>query len=294
MRIAVTGTRGQLARALREEAVRKDLHVATLGRPDLDLAEPSGIASILAAVRPDVVVNAAAYTNVDGAESETDLAFSVNSAGAGAVAAAAGEMGIPVIQISTDYVFDGSLDRPYREEDAPAPANAYGRSKHAGERAVAEATENHVILRTSWLYSPFGRNFLRTMLRLAETQDSIFVVDDQVGAPTCANDIAVAILAVAANLCRDGDPAMRGVFHVTAAEDATWAAFARAVFRESAARDGPRADVVPIATADFPTAAARPANSRLDCRSIAHMHGVGLPRWQESVGRAVKRSLAPR
>jgi dTDP-4-dehydrorhamnose reductase len=297
MRVLVTGTQGQVARALLahdgEALAGGRVAVRALGRPDLDLADAACVERALAGAACDVIVNAAAYTAVDRAEGEPDLALAVNGAGAGAVARAAALLGVPVIQLSTDYVFSGDLDRPYREDDPTGPVGAYGRSKLAGEIAVARAGPDHAILRTAWVHGPHGHNFVRTMLRLAATRDEVRVVADQWGAPTPAGAIAQGVLAVAANLlARPGEAALRGVFHMTSAPAVTWADFARAVFAASAARGGPTARVVDIATSDYPTPARRPANSRLACERLARAHGVVLPDWRTMLGPCVAAILA--
>ncbi|ATR19527.1 dTDP-4-dehydrorhamnose reductase (plasmid) [Roseomonas sp. FDAARGOS_362] len=292
MRIAVTGRDGQVARALRERAQAAGVSIVALARPELDLARPDTVLPALHAASADVVVNAAAYTAVDKAESEPDQAQLVNATGAGAVAAAAAKLGIPVIHLSTDYVFDGQLDRPYREDDATGPIGAYGRSKLAGEKAIAAAQpDDHVILRTAWVYSPFGVNFVKTMLRLAATRDEISVVADQHGSPTSALDIADAVLQVARNLLGSRDPALRGVFHLSGSGYTHWAGFAAAIFEFSAHRGGPEARVKPIATAEYPTPARRPANSRLDCAKLARVHGITLPDWRLSSEACIGRLL---
>ena len=279
-----------MARALAERAPSHGATVTLLGRPLLDLADPSGIEDIIAEARGDVVVNAAAYTAVDQAEAEPDLADAINGIGAGAVAGAAAAMKVPVIHLSTDYVFDGTSDRPYLETDEPSPLGAYGRSKLLGEEAVADASANHAILRTAWIYSPFGRNFVKTMLRLARERDEIAVVADQHGSPTSALDIADGIIAVARNLLtRPRDRGLRGIFHMTGAGSATWAEFATEIFALSARFGGPQARVRPIGTADYPTPAKRPGNSRLDCTKLAQAHGVTLPPWRASLEPCVKR-----
>jgi dTDP-4-dehydrorhamnose reductase len=291
VRIAVTGLNGQVATALKERAPA-GVAIVPLGRPALDLQDLATIAPAIAAARPDVVVNAAAFTAVDLAESQEETALLVNGRAAGAVAQAADALGVPVIQISTDYVFDGTLERPYREDDATGPISAYGRSKLAGEQAVAAATANHAILRTAWVYSPFGKNFVRTMLRLAETRAEVGVVADQVGNPTNALDIADAILGVANNLlARRDETSLRGVFHMTAQGEAVWADVAEAIFAERAAAGQARVAVKRIATSDYPTPARRPANSRLDCEKLAAIHGVTLPEWRGSLQLCVRRLL---
>ena len=292
LRLVVTGRDGQVVRALSERAAATGVSVIALGRPTLDLAQPHTVTAALRAASPDTIVNAAAYTAVDKAESEPGLALAVNGAGAGAVAQAAAALGVPVIQLSTDYVFDGSADRPYREDDPVGPLGAYGRSKLAGEEAVAAAGPNHAILRTAWVYSPFGANFVKTMLRLAATRPTLSVVADQRGCPTAAHDIAEAVLTVARNLVdRPDATALRGTFHMTGSGEATWAAFAEAIFAISGARGGPRGDVLPIATADYPTPARRPMNSRLDGSKLAQAHGVVLPAWRSSLETCVARLI---
>ena len=290
MRILVTGRQGQVAGALAGLAGARPagIEVAALGRPELDIADRASVERALARFSPDIVVNAAAYTAVDKAEAEEDAAFSVNAHGAANVAAAAAAAGLPVIHLSTDYVFSGDGDRPYREDDPTGPQGAYGRSKLAGEEAVRAANPAHAILRTSWVYAPFGHNFARTMLRLAEDRDVVRVVADQHGAPTYAPDIAGGILAVAkAALAEPQVDRWRGTFHMTAAGTTTWAGFAEAVFSASAARGGPSARVEPIATADYPTPARRPANSRLDNSRFRATFAHALPDWHDGVERCV-------
>jgi dTDP-4-dehydrorhamnose reductase len=291
MRITVTGQSGQVVLAMLERAP-EGVTVTALGRPELDLARIETIAPAIAASRPDIVVNAAAFTAVDLAESEEATARLVNGTAAGEVARAAAALAIPVIQISTDYVFDGSLTRPYREDDPVGPISAYGRSKLAGEQAVAAATPDHAILRTAWVYSPFGKNFVRTMLRLAETRDAVGVVSDQRGCPTSALDIADAVFAVAQNLlARPDDAGLRGLFHMSAQGEASWADVAEAIFAERARLGGSAVQVNRIATSDYPTPARRPANSRLDCSRLQQIHGVTLPEWLGSLQPCVQRLL---
>lgn len=283
LRLLVTGRHGQVARALQDQA-SANLDVLALARPEFDLASVVDPAPLFAELRPDVVVNAAAYTAVDKSETEYDTALTVNGRGAGLVAQAAAKLGVPVIQISTDYVFDGSATRPYREDDPTAPVNAYGRSKLAGEAAVMAATGNHVILRTSWVYSPYGNNFMLTMLRLAGQRDEIRVVADQHGAPTSALDIAAAIVSLARKLVeRPENAALRGVFHFANAGETTWAGFAEEIFKLSAEQGGPSARVVPIPTAEYPTPARRPAYSRLDISKIKQVHGISPPPWTQAL-----------
>lgn len=291
MRVVVTGWTGQVVQAMLER-VPAGVEVVALRRPEFDLAAPKTVAPALRSAKPDVIVNAAAYTAVDQAESEPELALRVNGEAAGEAARAAAALGVPMIQISTDYVFDGTLGRPYREDDPVGPISAYGVSKLAGEQAVAAATENHAILRTAWVYSPFGKNFVKTMLRLAETRDELGVVADQHGCPTSALDIADAIFAVARNLTdRPNEAALRGIFHMVAQGQAVWADVAEAIFAERQALGGAPVRVKRIATADYPTPARRPANSRLDSARLAAIHQVRLPQWQDALSTCVRRLL---
>ena len=290
LRLAVTGANGQVATALGELAPARGVELVAVHRPDLDLARPDTVLAALRAAEPDVVVSAAAFTAVDRAESESELAFAVNAAGAGAVAAAAAELAVPVIHLSSDYVFDGTLSRPYDETDPPAPLNVYGASKLAGERKVARANNNHAILRTAWVYGPVGRNFLLTMQRLAGERGQVCVVEDQFGNPTSALDIADAVVTIAGNLKSAPDDAgLRGVFHLAGGGEASWADFAEAIMNGLAARGRPYADVKRIQTSQYPTAAKRPANSRLDCAKVAERHGVRLPDWRRSTAMVIER-----
>jgi dTDP-4-dehydrorhamnose reductase len=290
MRIVVTGRQGQIARALFEAGTALGIEVTTVGRPELDLAEPETIEPVLRAASPDVVVNAAAYTAVDQAESEPEIAAKINKTGAGAAAAAAKALGAPIIHLSTDYVFDGAKTSAYVEDDPVAPASAYGASKLAGEQAVAAANCDHLILRTSWVYAPYGKNFVRTILALAETREEVRVVADQRGCPTYAPDIAEAIIRIAQNLLKDrSDPRIRGIFHLAGSGETTWAGLADAIFEYLAGRSRRRPILTPITSAQYPTPARRPANSRLNCAKVASIHGIELPDWQDSLTTCLKR-----
>lgn len=292
MRVVVTGREGQVARALAERAYAHDATVVFVGRPECDLALPETISPALLAAQPDIILSAAAYTAVDQAESEDSRATAINGHAAGIIGVAAREIGVPVIHLSTDYVFDGSLQRPYREDDPVGPVSVYGRSKLLGEQTVAAACPDHAILRTAWVYSPFGKNFVKTMLRLARTHDLLRVVSDQQGAPTSALDIADGVLRVAANLLdHPQDRSLRGTFHMTGQGETSWAGLAERIFATSQALGGPTARVEPIATQDYPTPARRPANSRLDCSRLKATHAVALPPWQDSVDACVTRLL---
>ena len=287
MRLVVTGREGQVATALAEAGLAAGVEVIRLGRPSLDLERPETIGPALAAARPDVVVSAAAYTAVDQAESEPERARMINAVAPGVLAEASARLGAPIVHLSTDYVFDGTKTAPYVEQDPTAPVTVYGATKLAGEQAVACAQARHLILRTAWVYAPYGKNFVRTMLRLAESRDEVGVVADQRGCPTYAPEIAAAVLKIAGPLARgEGET---GVFHLAGSGEASWAEFAAAIFAQSALRGGPSAEVKPIATADYPTPARRPANSRLDCSSLAEAYHVALADWREPLSRCLDR-----
>jgi dTDP-4-dehydrorhamnose reductase len=293
VRLAVTGREGQVAASLIEAARgRDDIEVVAVGRPALDLARPDTVFAALEAARPDVVVSAAAYTAVDQAEDEKDLAFAVNATGAGKVAEAAARLGVPVIHLSTDYVFDGAKDGAYVETDATAPLGVYGASKLAGEQAVAAANPRHLILRTAWVYSPFGRNFVKTMLRLAGDRDEISVVADQWGSPTSALDIADAILHAAARVVGDRNFTAFGIYHLAGTGETNWSGFARHILDTSKALGGSRATVREIATSDYPTRARRPANSRLSSAKFAGVFGWQAPEWGVAIHEVVERLRA--
>lgn len=292
MRIAVTGRNGQVVQSLIERAPTRGHVILPLGRPGFDLADVASVRAALLAARPDAIVSAAAYTAVDKAEAESELAFAVNATGAGAIAAAAATLGVPVVHLSTDFVFDGTKPDPYVETDPTGPLGVYGASKLAGEQAVLAAHADAAILRTAWVYSPFGNNFLKTMLRLAETRDELGVVADQVGNPTSALDIADAVLQVAERLAADTSPDLRGIFHMTAEGGTSWAGFAEAIFAASARNGGPTANVRHITTADYLTPARRPANSRLDCSKLASIHDIRIGPWAHAVEAIVARHLS--
>lgn len=290
MRLVVTGCEGQVARSLVERGGLGRHDVVSLGRPTLDLsADHEKIFAVLKEARPDVIVSAAAYTAVDRAEDEPDLAFAINSAGAGMVAKAARRLGVPLVHLSTDYVFDGSKTEPYVEGDATGPTGAYGASKLAGEEAVLAANANVAILRTAWVYSPFGANFVKTILRLAAERDDISIVGDQRGNPSNALDIADGILAVASNLVGNSDQCLRGVFHMSGGGEASWAEFAKEILVASAKVGGPIARVTSISASEYPTRARRPVNSRLAVDKLAAAHGVRLPDWRTSLLHTVER-----
>ena len=258
----VFGAGGQVGLHLSETALAKTRHMIPLAHGDADVCDSDAVASAVALHAPTVIVNAAAYTAVDKAESEENRAFAVNRDGAAVLARAAAKADVPLIHISTDYVFDGRAGEPYREEDEVNPQGAYARSKEAGERAVRAGHDKHLILRTSWVYGPFGTNFVKTMLRLGAERDELRVVDDQTGRPTSTGDLAQAILAIADAAQQPGFGEW-GTYHYAGADTVTWHGFATMIFAEAEkfGRKVPR--VQPITTAEFPTVAPRPAYSVL-------------------------------
>ena len=292
MKVLVTGREGQLARGLLEAADGADIRVVAIGRPELDLADETSVATAVARERPDIVVNAAAYTAVDKAEIEPAVAHAVNALGAEHVAKACAANAIPIIHISTDYVFDGTKDGPYVEDDPTAPINVYGRTKLEGEQRVAKACERHLILRTAWVHSPWGVNFVKTMLRLATTRPNIGVVDDQKGSPTYSPHLAAIVLAIATRVAADPAGTRWGVYHAVGSGETTWFGFAREVFRHAAEQGLPAAEVAAIAAAAYPTPARRPANSRLNCDRLRLLLGLELPDWRVGAQDCVARISA--
>jgi dTDP-4-dehydrorhamnose reductase len=287
-KIFIAGENGQVAKALaRTYHARGDV-VKSAGRATSDVASEAATLSAIVDFKPNLVINAAAYTAVDKAEDEVEQAYKVNRDGARHVAAAARAAAAPLIHISTDYVFDGNKKSPYLESDATNPIGVYGKSKLAGEAAVAAATPDHVILRTSWVCSPDGNNFVKTMLRLAGERDELSVVDDQWGAPTFAADLADAIAAIGEKLlAMSSRRDLYGIYHATGAGETTWCRFARAIMEKSAARDGSSCRIRAIPSSDYPTRARRPENSRLDCSKLAQSFGLRLPEWQTSLDRCL-------
>ena len=289
--VLVVGKSGQLARSMAARGWDGG-DIVCLGRDEFDLARPESIPSRLEAYRPALVVNAGAYTAVDKAETEADAAFAVNRDGPGALAGACARADIPLIHLSTDYVFDGTKEGAYREDDAVSPLGVYGASKLGGEEAVRAAAPRHMILRTSWVYSPYGANFVKTMLRLAETRDEVSVVCDQVGCPTYAPDIADAVGALVSRLLSGEE--IYGTFHMAGRDATTWHEFATGIFAEAGRRGARVPSLKAIATSDYPTPARRPMNSRLDCTKLEAATGLRLPGWQSGVGRCLDALLPAR
>jgi dTDP-4-dehydrorhamnose reductase len=289
--ILVTGGTGQLASALAD--LGRQL-VCRVGRPEFDFDRPETIEAVFRAADPWLVVNAAAYTAVDKAETDEAAAYRANRDGPAELARLCAAADVPLIHVSTDYVYDGDKPEPYVETDPVGPRSVYGASKLAGEQAIQASGARAIILRTAWVYAATGRNFVVTMLHLGRTRDLLRVVADQRGCPTSAADLAAAILAIATRLETGGwRDDMAAVFHAAGSGDTTWHGFAQAVF-ENAARHGVKAPltVEAITTADYPTPARRPANSRLDCGRLEAVFGVRMPHWRDSLARTVDEIFA--
>nr|WP_314444326.1 dTDP-4-dehydrorhamnose reductase [uncultured Sphingomonas sp.] len=286
MRILVTGRDGQVARSLAERSRNHpDLELHFAARPECDLAVPGSAAAAIDVARPALVISAAAYTAVDRAEQEPELAQRINAAAVDEIAAAAASVDAPVIHLSTDYVFGGTGDAPMREEEPIAPLGVYGRTKAEGEAAVRAAQGDHLILRTAWVYSPFGANFVKTMLRLSRERDEISVVADQVGSPTNALDLADVILALAARRLAGDRSGWGEIYHAAGTGQASWAEFAGEIMRAS----GSATRIRPISTAEFPTPAQRPSWSVLDGAKLQATFGLSLPNWRQSLPGVVRR-----
>ena len=270
--ILVFGKTGQVATELQRLG-----EVLALGRDQADLATPAACADAIRTHAPRAVINAAAYTAVDRAEAEGALATIINGDAPTAIAQACAELDIPLIHISTDYVFAGTGDAPWQPDDPTVPQNAYGRSKLAGEIGIRDSGAVHAILRTSWVVSAHGANFVKTILRLSETRNALNVVADQIGGPTLARDIATACLQMAEQLI--ADPSKSGTYHYSGTPDASWVEFARAIFDQA----GRAVTVTPIPTTDYPTPAKRPLNSRMDCRATQQAFGIPRPDWRDGL-----------
>lgn len=290
--VLVTGGSGQLASAL---AMSAGVPVVRVGRPDFDFDRPDSIAAAFATASPWLVVNAAAYTAVDAAETDAEAAYRANRDGPERLAQLCAAAGVPLIHISTDYVFDGAKGTPYIEADPVAPQGVYGASKLAGEASVLARCPHTIVLRTSWVYSAVGRNFVLTMLNLAKTRDHLRVVADQVGCPTAAGDLAAAILAIATRIRAEGwQQRFGGVFHAAGSGWTSWHGLACAVFEEAGRHGAPIPQVDPIPAAEYPTKAKRPADSRLDCSKLATVFNVTLPSWRPSLARTIDTIFATR
>lgn len=284
--------RGQLAQALLQRG--SHFALAALGRSELNFDRPEAIEPALARYASFAIVNAAAYTRVDAAEADPASASRANRDGPAAIARFCAERAIPFVHVSTDYVFDGTKGAPYVESDRPAPLNVYGASKLAGERAVLEANPRALVLRTAWLISPFGRNFVRTILAERFRPEPLRVVADQRGSPTAAGDLAEIIFRLLERIAGTAwQRAYGGLFHAAGAGDASWFELALAVADEARRRGVALPPIVPIATRDRPAAARRPADSRLDCGKLSRVFGLSFPNWRRSLGPIVDELLAP-
>ena len=270
--ILVFGKTGQVARELQQLGT-----VMALGREEANLSDPQACADAIRHHSPDAVINAAAYTAVDQAEDEEVIATVINGDAPAAMAKVCAELGIPFVHISTDYVFEGTGQAPWQPQDQTAPQNAYGRSKLAGETGIADSGGTYAILRTSWVVSAHGTNFIKTMLRLSEKHDVLNIVGDQIGGPTPARDIAVACLQIAEQLVQE--PSKSGIYHFSGTPDVSWADFAREIFEQA----GKSVTVTPIPTTDYPTPAQRPLNSRMDCTATKRVFGIERPDWVNGV-----------
>jgi len=281
MKILITGQHGQVSRELQRHLQGLG-ELIVLGRDQLDLANPDQIRQQVRAHRPDLIINAAAHTAVDQAESEPEVAFAINAIAPGVLAEEAKALGIPLIHYSTDYVFDGSKPAPYTEADTPNPLGVYGQSKLAGEQAIAAVGGEHLILRTSWVYSSHGKNFLLTMQRLLQDKPQMRIVADQIGAPTWAGSIASSTRTLIERW-QAGEPGEWGVYHLTAGGETSWFGFAQAIGEHLRQQGKACADLEPIPSSAYPTPAKRPLNSRLDCTRLQQQWHVSQPHWQDAL-----------
>ncbi|MCF6293898.1 MAG: dTDP-4-dehydrorhamnose reductase [Robiginitomaculum sp.] len=283
MKILITGADGQLGKSLQLTANSPDHQITALNRTRFDLTNPQQMQNVLEAVSPDIVINTAAWTNVDGAETNEKTAFAINEKGTGDLAELCAQKNIVLIHISTDYVYDGASKDRWNETDKTRPQTIYGRSKLAGEKAIRDSSVRHLILRTSWVYSPFGANFLKTMLLLAGERDEISVVFDQIGCPTYAPHLATGIMQIVRAISKSPQHQYHETFCLAGTEQISWATFAQEIFRQSKQLQLPFAKVVPIPSSDYSTTATRPQNSALDCNLIAERFAVKLPSFKVGI-----------
>lgn len=291
MRILIFGRVGQLGTELARRPWSAGTELTFLDRSEVDVGNPAAVRGVMAVTACDLVINASGYTAVDKAESEAEIAFGVNRDGPAAMAGMCASRGIPLLHVSTDYVFDGTKPTPYTEDDPIAPLGVYGRSKAEGEQAVRDALAHHVILRTAWVYAAHGHNFVRTMLRLAAERPELRVVADQCGCPTAAADLAMALHRLADRYAREKTLAW-GTYHFTGQGKTSWHGFAERIVDLAAPVLGKRPVVQAIATADYPTPAQRPANSRLDCRRMTETFGITARPWEQALQEVVADLLA--
>lgn len=294
LRILVIGHNGQVSRSVWEALCVAGHDTVQLGRPDIDLFNPKAVAEAVLASRPDIVVNPAAYTAVDRAEDEPHIAQAINVDGAEAVAKAAAEAGAAIVHFSTDYVFDGTKRSPYVETDATGPMSVYGRTKLVGELRVAQANPRHIILRTAWVCSPYGNNFVKTMLRLGRERSGLRVVDDQYGNPTFAADLAEVVRQLVPRIVGQSACAEHfGVFHTVNEGEASWHRFALTIMDGAARRGEARIPLQPIKTVDYPTKARRPAYSMLSTKKLQDVHGIRLRNWEAALSDCLDQLIGP-
>jgi dTDP-4-dehydrorhamnose reductase len=292
--IVIIGRNGQVARSLWDVLRAAGRSVVQIGRPDVDLLDPQSMTDAILSAKPSIVINAAAYTAVDKAEDELEIAEAINSTGAEIVARAAALAGAPIVHFSTDYVFDGSKRSPYLETDTPAPLGVYGRTKLAGEQRVVAANPKHVILRTAWVFSPFGNNFVKTMLRLSKERSELRIVNDQHGNPTYAGDLARVVDALVPKIVGPSpEPGYFGIFHAVNRGTTTWFQFTRAIGEAAALRGVARISVQPIETKDYPTKAQRPAYSILSTDKLRATYGIELPPWEQALSHCLDELITP-
>jgi dTDP-4-dehydrorhamnose reductase len=291
MKFLIIGSKGQLGSELVRECKRNDFSFLALDLPEFNITDPSQVEKTLADFKPSIVINASAYTNVDKAETEQEIAFSVNSAGPVNLAVSCDKNRIPIIHVSTDYVFDGSKGQPYTESDPVSPLGVYGKSKEEGESRLRSILKQHIILRTSWLYGAYGNNFVKTMLRLGIEKEIIKVVSDQYGCPTCAADLAEAVVEISKQITQNPKIAW-GTYHYCGSGITTWHKFAKAIFEIASQYQNYKVSgVEAITTAQYPTRTKRPAFSALDCGLIKKHFGINTKPWHDSLGKTIKRIL---
>lgn len=285
MKILVTGANGQVGHCLQQQLHKNGWDFVALTRAELDISNVTAVDAAIAQIQPDVIINAAAYTAVDKAEQEQELAYAINRDGPANLARAAKNSGAAILHISTDYVFAGDAADTYSEDDATSPQGVYGKSKLEGEQAVAVANDKHIILRTAWVFGEHGNNFVKTMIRLGSSRDTLGIVADQEGGPTYAGDIAGALLSIVKHYAA-GNPTSWGIYHYSGAPHISWFGFAQQIFTEVAQAElynkaVPQLNA--ITTADYPTPAKRPANSKLNCDKIAQVFGISPSDWQSAL-----------
>ena len=291
MKLLIIGSKGQLGSELVRECKKNDFSYLALDLPEFNITDPSLVEKTFADFKPSIVINASAYTNVDKAETEAEIAFSVNSDGPANLAVSCNKNRIPIIHISTDYVFDGSKGQPYAESDPVSPLGVYGKSKEDGESKLRSILKQHIILRTSWLYGAYGNNFVKTMLRLGNEKEIIKVVADQYGCPTCAADLSEAVMDISKQITQNLKFSW-GTYHYCGIGTTTWHIFAKEIFEiASKYQNFKVSGVEAITTAQYPTTAKRPAFSALDCGMIKKIFGINTKPWQESLKKIIKRIL---